>query len=386
MKDDAAREDPRNAGASPVPDPRGLEVRLAFLNRATEVLLGSRDSSETLQRLADLAVPQLGDWCAVDMVREDGALARLAVAHSDPAKVALARTLAERYPPHADQDQSIGVPRVIRTGEPELVPEIPPSLIEENVRDAEHLEIIRGLGLRSYMIVPLRLRGLTLGALTLVTAGSRRSFSHEDLAPAQELARVAALAIDNARLFERLAAALQREQEARSRAEDSERAFRAFIDNLPEVAWTARPDGHIDFFNRRFYDFTGARLEEVEGWGWQSLHDPEALPVVLERWRRSLTTGEPFEMELTLRGADGLPRWFLTRVSPMRDASGHVVRWFGINVDIDDIKAAHALATIVTAQSRDTQELIRELRAARDHALRRVAELEAELAGRTREP
>jgi len=109
---------------------------------------------------------------------------------------------------------------------------------------------------------------------------------------------------------------------------------------MPQLGWTARPDGHIDYYNRRWYAYTGATFEDMQGWGWKSVHDPDHLPAVLERWNRSLETGEPFEMEFRLRRHDGEMRWFLTRVEPMRNEQGQIVRWVGINTDIHQQKRA----------------------------------------------
>jgi PAS domain S-box-containing protein len=117
--------------------------------------------------------------------------------------------------------------------------------------------------------------------------------------------------------------------------------FRTLVDHLPELAWTARPDGHIDFYNRRWYEYTGTTAAEMEGWGWQTVHDPAVLPAVLERWQRSLATGAPFEMEFPLRGADGVFRWFLTRVAPLRDSAGQIIRWFGTNTNVDEARRAN---------------------------------------------
>src|SRR6185312_16405653 len=95
---------------------------------------------------------------------------------------------------------------------------------------------------------------------------------------------------------------------------ESEAMLRGLFENLPELAWTARPDGYVDLYNRRWYEYTGTTPEAMRGWGWEDVHAPEVLPLVLERWRRSIATGEPFEMEYPLRGADGTFRSFLTRV------------------------------------------------------------------------
>jgi PAS domain S-box-containing protein len=112
--------------------------------------------------------------------------------------------------------------------------------------------------------------------------------------------------------------------------------LRALVDNLPELAWTARPDGFIEFYNRRWYDYTGTTYEDMQGWGWQSVHDPKELPRVMESWTRSIATREPFEQTFPLRRKDGAFRWFLTRVAPNFDDAGELVRWVGIHTDIDD--------------------------------------------------
>ena len=105
---------------------------------------------------------------------------------------------------------------------------------------------------------------------------------------------------------------------------------------------------------------------------------PQLLPKVVERWNHSLASGEPFEMEFTLRGADGMPRWFLTRVVPSRDSSGKIVRWFGTNTNIDEIKASLALTEAMAEQSRETQQALLEMRERVERAEARTAELEAE--------
>ncbi len=126
---------------------------------------------------------------------------------------------------------------------------------------------------------------------------------------------------------------------------DAPEQLRSLIDSVPNLAWTARADGWIDFYNRRWYEYTGTTPAQMEGWGWQSVHDPAELPRVLERWQASIATGEPFEMAFPLRAADGVFRWHLTRVVPVRDGSGQVTRWVGTNTDIDaQMRAEHVLA------------------------------------------
>lgn len=128
----------------------------------------------------------------------------------------------------------------------------------------------------------------------------------------------------------------QRRAEAALR--ESEKKLRLLADTIPQLAWMARPDGHIFWYNRRWYEYTGTTPEQMEGWGWQSVHDPDVLPSVLERWKASLASGEPFDMVFPLKGADGQFRPFLTRVNPLRDEKGRILYWFGTNTDISDIK------------------------------------------------
>jgi PAS domain S-box-containing protein len=119
---------------------------------------------------------------------------------------------------------------------------------------------------------------------------------------------------------------------------ESEAQFRVLANAIPQLCWMANADGWIFWYNQRWYEYTGTTPEQMEGWGWQSVHDPEVLPKVLERWKASIATGEPFDMAFPLRGADGVFRPFLTRVMPVRDSGGKVVRWFGTNTDISDLR------------------------------------------------
>jgi PAS domain S-box-containing protein len=137
----------------------------------------------------------------------------------------------------------------------------------------------------------------------------------------------------------------RRQYEARARLEalhESERQFRSLADSIPNLCWMAEADGHIFWYNQKWYDFTGTTPADMEGWGWQSVHDPDVLPSVIERWGESLATGRSFEMIFPLRAASGDFRVFLTRVQPVRDQLGTIVRWFGTNTDITDQQRAEA--------------------------------------------
>ncbi len=181
-------------------DRRTLEDRQRFLTEAGWVLGSSLDFERTLGHVADLAVPTIADWCTVDLL--DGeTIKRVAVAHVDPLKVTLAREIAERYPPRLDDPRGIGA--VLRTRETALVPEIDEEALRANPdRDPLFFEIVQELGLRSYISVPLVARDRVLGAITLIQAESGRIYADDDVALAEELALRAAIAIDNALLYE----------------------------------------------------------------------------------------------------------------------------------------------------------------------------------------
>lgn len=186
-------------------------ARLAFLADAATELASSLDYQLTLSRVAQLAVPTFADWCAIDVV-DDGRLRRVAVAHVDPAKVRFAHELAARYPP--DPDAANGAWHVMRTGRSELIAEITDELLVAAAVDEEHLAIARSLQLRSAVTVPLIARGRVMGVITWVVAESDRRYRTQDLALAEDLARQAAVALDNADLHSQTLAAAVRLQQA----------------------------------------------------------------------------------------------------------------------------------------------------------------------------
>jgi PAS domain S-box-containing protein len=139
---------------------------------------------------------------------------------------------------------------------------------------------------------------------------------------------------------------------------ESEERFQAMANGIPQLAWMAEADGSIFWYNQRWYEYTGTTFEQMQGWGWQSVHDPDILPQAMEQWKDAIATGHPFEMDLPLRGADGRFRSFLTRVMPLKDSAGRVVRWFGTNTDISEREqAAERLAAQAAELARSRQAL-----------------------------
>jgi serine phosphatase RsbU (regulator of sigma subunit) len=174
--------------------------RLAFLAETTDLLSESLDYERTLGEVVRQAVPDLADWCAIQTFDVDGTSLRLEVAHADPDRVRELRELTERYPPSL-LDPSQPLARVLRTGEPLRISKVSEEMLKAAARSEEHLEHIRSLGLRSAIIVPLKARGRTFGALTMAMADSGRRYRAPDLEFVEQLARSVATALDNARLF-----------------------------------------------------------------------------------------------------------------------------------------------------------------------------------------
>jgi PAS domain S-box-containing protein len=158
----------------------------------------------------------------------------------------------------------------------------------------------------------------------------------------------------------------------RKRAEEAlreqEAQLRNMIDSIDQLAWMARADGYIFWYNRRWYEYTGTTPEEVVGWGWQSVHDPNVLPEVLAQWNDQIRTGKPGEMEFPLRGADGVYRTFLTRVVPVQDSRGRVVGWFGTNTNIDNLRRERELLMESERAFRELAETVPEFVWATDAA------------------
>jgi signal transduction histidine kinase len=208
--------------------------RAVFLAQLSQELASSPEFEQTVQNAARLAVPIIADWCAVDIVDDDGSIRRVAVAHVDPAKESLAQELQRSYPPKPDS----AVPRVIRTGEPLLVDDISDSLLEAEVKDPDELAVLRTLHLSSLMVVPLIAQERVLGAMTFLAAESGMHYDDADLTFARDAAARAALALENARLYRDL------EQAVRTRDEYLAAASHDLRNPLTAIRGSAQLLGH----------------------------------------------------------------------------------------------------------------------------------------------
>ena len=320
---------------------RRTEEALHVQAEASEILATPLSYEERLVSLARLVVPRLADWCAVDVVEEDGSVRRLAVEHEDPEKVALAYELQRRYPPPADASR--GVPRVLKTGEPETMEEIPDELLVRSVSDKRQLGMLRELGLRSYMTVPMIARGRTLGAITLVSAESGRRYGPEDLEGAETLVRRAAMTVDNARLYEEARREISEREKAQEGLRQSEDRLR--------LATEATRLGTYDFDPVTGVLLWDARCKEIFGLPPDAGIDYDTFlaglhPDDRDRADRAVqgaldpAADEAFALEYRVVGlGDGEERWVEARGRTFFEG-GRAGRFIGTVLDVTEKKRA----------------------------------------------
>ncbi len=449
-------------------------------------MISSLDGEEVLQSLVQLVVPRLADWCAVDLL-QGGSTRLAALAHVSAEKAEGARERL-RQGNALERPSGGAVLAVTRSGSPEILQDVTDARLEHIASSEMHARILRELGMRSAVIVPLGSAGPPLGALTMALNEPGSSYDLSDLHFALELGRRAAAALEKARLLQaeravrveagiaseqarraeerisglageaersraqleatfqamtdgvvvvdmagnvvlmneaeaqirgyesaaalkmdlprfarvfeikdlegnalpvdrwptsrvlrgetlvdlelsalrrdtgqlwylsfsgrpisdergrqNLALVITRDITSRKVAEDalreSERRFRFLADNVPQIVWTANPEGVVDYCNGRWYSFTGQEPANATEEGWVALLHPEDLVVSLETWERSVRSGEPYQIEHRLLDQrTGQHRWFLARALPLRDQSNQIQKWFGTLTDIHDQK------------------------------------------------
>ena len=293
--------------------------QLAFLAEASAVLGSSLDYETTLASVARLAVPALADWCVIDVLDDGGAVRRVASVCANPAYDELAEELRQSYPTRPERME--GTSKVLRTGRSELVEEIAPDWLEAIAPDDRQRQILRALGLRSNILVPLIARGRTLGVLTLATAESERTYDEVDLRLAEELAARAALAVDNARLFREAAESL----------------------GLLDALFATAPVG-LAFYDRNLrylkINETLAALNGVPAEEHVGRTVGQVIPAIADQveplLRSVLESGEPVLGE-ELRGATAATpeeRYWLASYYPVRSGDGEVI---GVGAVVADL-------------------------------------------------
>jgi PAS domain S-box-containing protein len=319
-----------------------------FVAEVGTVLDTALDYERALQEFARIAVPRLGDWCVIDVLEEDGSLARYAAAHADPDRRGLINELRAAYP--ADSTASQGLPYTIRTGESQLIPEVTDEMLEVGAlaQDEEHARLLRALGFKSAIVVPLRARGRILGAIGLALGDeTTRRYGPEDLTYAEDLARRAALALDNSRLFTerlRIGQELQRSRD--------ELDF--ILAGVADGVTAQGPDGSLIYANDA----------AVETLGYENVDTLLAAPVteIMNRFEVFDEDGAPFPLEhlpgrIALTGenpddavvrfrirATGEERWSVVKATPIVDTDGSVLMAINVFEDITEHKESELRA------------------------------------------
>ncbi|MCE7984971.1 MAG: PAS domain S-box protein [Caldilinea sp. CFX5] len=308
------------------------EERLHFLAEAGALLAGSLDYTITLQNVAHAAVPGIADWCVIDLLAEDGSFLEGVIAHRDPAKVRWAQELRTRYP--IDPNAPLGAPQVVRTGQSELYPDVTDAMLQAAAKNETELQLLRSVGYRSVMIVPLQTHGRTLGVITFVATDEERHFTTADLTMAEELARRAAAVIGNAQLHQALQ---QREQALRASEERLRLATEAGRIGIYDHDLLA----NHTVFSDIYHAITGVDPNErLTREAWLTRVHPADRALVSEKLARALTAGESHEYDYRIYHPDGTVRWVGVSSRVIVDATGRAVRLTGAIRDITDRKRA----------------------------------------------
>jgi len=333
------------------------EERLRFLAEASTMLASSLDYTVTLENVARAAVPDVADWCTIDLVNEDGSFEDGIIAHVDPEKVHWAEELRIRYP--IDPNAPAGAPQVIRTGQSEIYPEITDEMLQAVAKNEEELQLLRSVGYRSVMIVPLKTHGRILGAITFVATETERHFDATDLTMAEELAQRAASAIGNAQLHR---AVQQREQQLRISEERLRLVTEAGNIGFYDHDLLTRRTTFSDIYR----EITGVKPDEqLTREMWLARVYPEDCAMVAETLERAVTYGESYNYEYRIYRPDGELRWLGINSRVLVNEEGRAVRLIGALNDITERKQAEEE---IQRLNRDLKRRLVELQALLDVA------------------
>jgi PAS domain S-box-containing protein len=313
------------------------EGRSKLVADAGAALQRSLDPEAALTELARLAVPRVADWCVVHVKQPDGSLRQIAVAHNDPDREALVWDLHDRYPIRLDRDS--GVPNVVRTGRAEVYDQLPMELLEQAAEDEEHLELLKSLGMRSALMLPLTARGRTLGSIVFTMAESGRRYGYKERRLAETLAERTAIALDNMQLYARAS-------DVETELRQSRDQLGAILDGVADGVTAQDPAGKMIYANE-------AALELL---GFPSVKAIQAVPIryVLSRFeifdeqggrfplerlpgRQALMGQTPEDALVRFRRRDtGEERWSMIKATPIRNPEGRVVLAINIYEDVTE--------------------------------------------------
>lgn len=347
--------------ARDVSEDKARREREYLLAEASDLLASSLDYNMTLTNLAKIAVPRLADWYSVDVADEQGVLRNLASEHRDASRIDWAHEIHQKH--QLNSDKPVGAYKVFRTGAAEYYPDVDAALLDLAADDEGHRAVLRELGIRSAMLVPLAARGRTFGALTFLSTDSGRRFSEADFHCAKELGRKAGLAIENARLFKeaqdallKYKAELQERERIEAALRNSERLYRAIGEAINYGIWICDPSGRNIYASESFLKLTGLTQEECSAFGWGSALHPDDAERTVEAWKECVRTHGVWDRVHRVRGVDGEWHPVLARGVPVRDENGQVIFWAGINLDVsrqqeaeDDLRRAKEAADAASA-------------------------------------
>ncbi len=326
---------------------------LHFLNKAGTILASSLDYKKTLNRVVRLAIATLSDWCVAEMIGEDGVTDQLAIGHSNPLKIKLARDIREKYPP--DPNAPEGTAAVISSGKSFVMTSVPDELLAKSARSKKHLSMIRRLGITSYMIAPMKVGDRVIGTITFVSSTEKRLFTKADLPLAEGLAARAALAIENAKLYLAAQQEIERRQKTEEellRIQDELRFSKDQIETIIQSSGdgiTLQDDaGRLVYANNTAAYTSGFSSPEA-----MISSPPEAI---FERFEMIDESGKPFPVDKlpgrrALKGdvapeevigyrikKTGKERWSMVRATPLLNTEGEVKYAVNIFHDITEQK------------------------------------------------
>ncbi|MBD1938377.1 PAS domain S-box protein [Microcoleus sp. FACHB-68] len=311
-----------------IEDQKRAEQTAQFLSQASTLLASSLDYETTLSSVARLAVPTLADYCVVDIAETNEVFRRVAAVHPNPIKEQLARDIEQRYPAGPNGEHPIV--KVLRTGQSQLYPQMPDEVLVATALDAEHLEMLRSLAIKSYMSVPLIARGRVFGAISFAIAESERHYTAADLALAEDLAHRAAVAIDNALLYREV-------QEAERRKDESLALLNALLESAPVGFAFMDRDLRFVRLNRCLAEINGIPLADHLGRTLEEILPAKTASITRALHRQVLNTGEPIlnvEVSGDTRAAPNQQQRWLASYYPIRSGSGEIL---GTGVTVGDI-------------------------------------------------
>jgi len=304
------------------------EKQLRYIAEISSLLSTSLDYEETLQQISKISVPHLADWCSVEILTEDGSIRRLPIAHADPAKADLVQKLQQYVP---DIQGTHPIARVLQTGQPELIKEIPEALLVAATKNEEHLEIVRQIGVTSAMIVPLVAHKRILGCITFAIADSHRCYDESDLRLATDIAYRAALAVENAQLY-------QDNHQALIKYAESLSLLDALLAGAPVAVCFLDRELRYIRINQVLADINGLTIAEHLGRKFGEVF-PGMVNEFEAQLQQVLETGEPLlnvEISGEALGKAGTYSYWLGNYYPVRNALDETI---GIGIILSDVTA-----------------------------------------------